>query len=107
MLDDIGDSPRDILRARTCHSSASAPPRWPPSGRRDVLVALEQVRRVVAALDLGQPVPGRPGVGVADPLRALVAQEVDVGAVVVLLRSRASEPSTQALLAGAVVGRPS
>src|SRR6266511_1762718 len=57
-------------------------------GRRDVLVAVEQVGRVVATLDRRQPLPGRPRVGLADARRALVAQEVDVRAGVTVSQRR-------------------
>src|SRR5918998_4458166 len=46
--------------------------------RRDVLIEPEEVRRVVATLDRGEPIPGRPRVGLADPPLALVAEKVDV-----------------------------
>ena len=39
------------------------------SGGRDVLVPVEQVRRVVGGLDLAQAVPRRPGVAGPDPVR--------------------------------------
>src|SRR5439155_13383534 len=65
---------------------ARRPARAAPSRglRGDVLVEPEHVRGVVTSLDLGQPIPGRARVGVADPLLALVGEEVDVGAMVVL-----------------------
>src|SRR6185503_13492924 len=55
----------------------------PPTTLRglDVLVQMEQVGRVVRALDLGQPVVGLARVDrLADPRLALVTDEVDVGA---------------------------
>ena len=51
-----------------------------------VLVAPEDVLRVVGRLHRGQPVPGGAGVRGADPLRTLVGEEVDVGAVVALVQ---------------------
>src|SRR5215208_6541601 len=48
--------------------------------RRDVLVQLEDVARVVALLEADQPVPGRFAVGLPDPVRSFVAQVVDVAA---------------------------
>src|SRR6266545_4324127 len=56
--------------------------------RRDVLVAPKQVGGVVASLDRHQPVPGRPRVGLADPRRALLAEEVHVRAAVPLPQRR-------------------
>ena len=58
------------------------------AGRRDVLVQPEEVVRVVLRLDLRQPVPGRARVGGAHPVLALVAEEADVRAVVVLQQLR-------------------
>src|SRR4029450_14124692 len=60
--------------------------RWKPW--RDVLVAMEQVGRVVAGLDRRQPLPGRSRVGLAEPLLALVDHEADLGARVPLLPRR-------------------
>jgi hypothetical protein len=51
----------------------------------DVLVAPEQVVRIVASLDLDQAVPGGAWIGPVDAGGPLVAEEVDVGAQVVLL----------------------
>src|SRR5918994_7159453 len=83
-------------------------PRSPPAvlvgrGRWDVLVAAEQVGGVPAVLDGGQPLPGRPRVGLADAGGALVAEEVDVGALVVLLDG-GGEPVDPGLADGPVVG---
>jgi hypothetical protein len=80
------------MMARATSSRSMALPR----GRRDVLVAPEQVRRVVAGLDLPEPVPRRPGVGFADPRLAVETQEVDVRAVVLLLEAagEALDPRT-------------
>jgi hypothetical protein len=60
----------------------------------------KRVRRVVAALDLDEPIPGRTGVGRADPLLALVVEEVDVRARVFL-----TERVGQADDPGLVLGR--
>src|SRR5215211_5257899 len=51
-------------------------------------VEAEEVGGVVAALDLDEPIPGRPRVGRAHPPLALVAQEVDVHAAIALLQRR-------------------
>src|SRR5215218_3613882 len=79
-----------------------------PSVWGDVLVAPEQVGRVPAALDLDQPVPGGAGIGLVDPLGALVGEEVDVGAVVALVeggREVVDPGLTPGPVGGAVVER--
>src|SRR6266511_5239867 len=47
------------------------------SRRRDVLVVAEEVGRVVALLDSGEPVPCVARIGGAYPLLALVGEEVE------------------------------
>ena len=61
----------------------------------DVVVAPEQVGGVIAALDRGQPLPGAARVGLADPVLALVANEVDIDAGDVLA-DRGDELADQA-----------
>src|SRR3712207_5685367 len=60
-----GDSARRCLL--TCRYPSCDRP------RRNVLVESEEVRGVVAALYLGEPLPGRARVGLADPCLALLA----------------------------------
>jgi hypothetical protein len=73
-----------------------------PSARRPhislrrwhVLVAPEQVRRVVAALDRGEAIPGRTGIGRPNTRFTLVPDEVHILALVVLAQGvdEASDP---------------
>src|SRR5918995_1379759 len=70
-------------------------------GRGDVLVEAEQVGRVVASFDRGQPVPGPARVGLAEPGPAVVPQEVDIGAGVSLTQ-RSGEVADPGLAYGPV-----
>ena len=75
------------------------------AGRRaDVLVEAEQVRRVVAALDLGQPAIGGVGIGLADPGLALVLEEVRVDPGRAAVGGPRSRPAVQASWTGASAG---
>src|SRR5690349_11219010 len=69
------------MRARPGSPAGSSPIRLPGrlAGRRDVLVDVEHVVRVVALLDLGEPVVVA-AVCRPDPVLALAHQEVDVAA---------------------------
>jgi hypothetical protein len=76
--------------------------------RRDVVVAPQEVGRVVARLDHREAVPGRPRVGVARSRLAHVAEEVDLGSGVPLLRGsgEAGSPGlADGLVLGSLVGR--
>src|SRR5215211_4630057 len=55
-----------------------------PGRRRYVLVEAKEVGGIVATLDLSQPVPGRPGVGLTDAPLALLAEKACVRATVTL-----------------------
>src|SRR5918994_3866420 len=55
------------------------------SGRRHVLVAMEEVGRIDPPLDRGKPLPGRPGIRLADTNLALVPEEVRVRAAPVAI----------------------
>src|ERR1700745_3890916 len=69
------------MRARPGPPGGPSPIRLPGrlAGRRDVLVDVEHVVRVVALLDLGEPVVVA-AVRRPDPVLALAHQEVDVAA---------------------------
>src|SRR4029450_11749348 len=72
----VGERTPDNGESRSCAASLGR--------RRDVLVEPKQVAGVVAALDRGEPLPRGAGVGGADALLSLVAEEADVRALVVL-----------------------
>jgi hypothetical protein len=57
-------------------------------GRRDVVIEPEEVLRVVAALDLDEPLEGRARVGLADARLALLVEEAYVRAAVALAQRR-------------------
>src|SRR5687768_6661149 len=57
---------------------------WIPDRRWDVLVEAEKVGRVVTSLDRPEPIPSRAWVGLAHPRCALVAEEADVCAGILL-----------------------
>src|SRR5918994_3019972 len=60
----------------------------PLDRRRDVLVEPEDIARVIATLDLSEPIPGRLGIGLAEPILALLAQEAHVSTALILTQSR-------------------
>src|SRR3954452_21536060 len=64
-------TPRPTVRGRFARTGSLRP---------DVVVAVEDVRRVNAALDCGEPLVRRGRVGLADPRLALVGEEVRVDA---------------------------
>src|SRR3712207_4924590 len=76
------------LRPSLLLSNLLPPGRSTPVRRRDVLVEPEEVRRVVAALDLGEPMPDRSRVGFTHPPLPLVAEKVDVHSRTTLVQGR-------------------
>src|SRR5215217_554166 len=78
-----------VLRPELAKVRSLGPPLRPLlpgrlGGRGDVLVEAEQVGWVVASFDRGQPIPSRARVGLAESRLAVVAEEVDIGAGVLL-----------------------
>src|SRR5207247_697740 len=69
-----------------------------PALRRDVLIQPEEVARVVAALDVDEPIVRLSWVCGMDPLRAVAREEVHVRAAVALTQRAADARDPRALL---------
>src|SRR5438105_4663446 len=78
--------PHPAAAAARRFSLVSTPRRGGPGVGRDVLVQVKEIRRVVAALHLDEPIPCRARVCGMDASLSLVHEEVHVGAVVTLVQ---------------------